>query len=123
MTPVPDFSTQAWEKERPHRWELINNIAAWAIWRARYTHVFEGRVAPPAETVRDFWSELIHTLRGQFEQLVGCSDRMPRLCDAFLRLWWREGPFFIEAGSLCWQYRPPIWLLPPLTPNHIRLLR
>ena len=113
---APDYSSQRWCSERPQRWELISSIAAWSIWRARCTRAFEGRGTPAAETVRDFWTELIHTLRGQFEQLAGSSDRMQRRREAFLRLW-RDGPFYTESGgALRWQYRPPVWLFPPPPP-------
>lgn len=56
------------------------------------TCVFKGRRTPPIEIVRDFWVEIIHTLRGQLEQLQGSSDRMQRHREAFLRLW-RDGPY------------------------------
>ena len=59
VIPVPNYGSQAWSRERPQRWELICSIAAWSVWRARCTRVFEGRGVPPAETVRDFWTEII----------------------------------------------------------------
>lgn len=66
---VPDYSTDTWRREGDHRWELISSIALWFVWRARCRRIFEGRAVPPAETVRDFWLELIHTLRGQFDRI------------------------------------------------------
>lgn len=57
---------------------------------------------PPSESVRDFWLELIHTLRGQREELQGSCDRMQRWQETF-RLLWREGPFFSEtSGVIRW---------------------
>ena len=112
-SPVPDYGSHAWSRECPQRWELICSIAAWSVWRARCTGVFEGKGVPPAETVRDFWMELIHTLRGQYEARRGSSERMRRRREAFLRLW-RDDLFYIEtSGTIRWQYRPPVWLFPP----------
>ena len=72
----PDYSTTPWSGEGDPRWELISSLALWFVWRARCRRIFEARPIPPAETVRDFWMELIHTLRGQFDRLQGDSDSM-----------------------------------------------
>ena len=60
--PTPDPSAFIGGGERDLRWELISSLALWFVWRARCRRVFEGRSVPPAETLRDFWLELIHTL-------------------------------------------------------------
>ena len=109
--PVPDLATHPWTTERDRRWELIGSLAVWFIWRSRCRQVFEGIAVPPAETIRDFWLELIHTLRGQYERLQGSSDSMERARFAFLQLWGKE-PFYIQR-SRRWQYQPPVWLYPP----------
>ncbi|KAI5058305.1 hypothetical protein GOP47_0026475 [Adiantum capillus-veneris] len=99
--------------EREECWELISGLTLWFIWRARCFRIFEARPVPPAETVRDFWLEPIHTLRGQLEGLQGSSDHMRERREAFLRLW-RPGPFFtIVQGVLRWHYCPYVWLFPP----------
>ena len=67
---VLDFSTTTVEV-RDLRWELVSSLALWFVWRARCRRIFERRVVPPTETIRDFWLELIHTLRGQLELLQG----------------------------------------------------
>ena len=100
---VPDYSTVTWRREGDHRWELISSLALWFFWRARCRQIFEGRAVPPAETVRDFWLELIYTLRGQFDRIQGDSDAAIRRRFAFLRLW--KGPFFTESrGTVQWCY-------------------
>ena len=115
-SPVPDFSTATWSREGDPRWELISSLALWFIWRARCRRIFEERPVPPAETVRDFWTELIHTLRGQYDRLQGDSDSMILRRLAFLRLW-KSGPFLLERHStIQWCYSPPVWLFPPPHP-------
>ena len=73
---TPDFSSFNGEGERDLRWELISILAMWFVWRARCRQIFEGRSVPPTETLRDFWLELIHTLRGKLDRLKGDSDAM-----------------------------------------------
>ena len=100
------------ENRDPH-WELISSLALWFVWRARCRRVFEDRVVPPAETIRDFWLELIHTLRGQFDRMQGESDRAGRRREAFLRLWGHPPFCSLLGGTVRWCYRPPVWLFPP----------
>ena len=51
------------------RWALISSLGLWFTWRARCRRIFEGRPIPPAETLRDFWVELIHMLREQYDRI------------------------------------------------------
>ena len=48
---VPDFSTKPTRADRNLRWELINSLALWFVWRARCTRIFEQWTVPPAETI------------------------------------------------------------------------
>eukprot|EP00250_Pteridium_aquilinum_P028273 c36882_g1_i1 orf=333-566(+) len=61
---MPDFSTTTWGREHDPRWELIGSLTMWFIWRAQCCRLFESRVVPPAETIRNLWLKLIHMLRG-----------------------------------------------------------
>ena len=112
--PVVDYSTHPWDPGASDlQWELIGSLAVWFVWRARCRRIFEGRAVPPAESIRDFWLELIHTLRGQYDRLQGSSDAMVRRRLAFLSLW-GKGPYLSQAsGTVRWHYRPPVWLFPP----------
>ena len=111
QVPGPLQATSA--EERDLQWELVSSLALWFVWRARCRRIFDGRAVPPAETIRDFWQELIHTLRGQLEGMQGDTEIRIQRRRAFVRLW-RKGPFFSESqGSILWQYRPPVWLFSP----------
>ena len=101
------------EEDRDPHWELVSSLALWFVWRARCRRVFEDRVVPPAETLRDFWLELVHTLRGQFDRMQGESDRVARRREAFLRLWGHPPFCSVLGGTVRWCYRPPFWLFPP----------
>lgn len=60
---------------------------------------------PMEEVIRDVWTELIHSLRGEHNW-----ECMQKRWAAFLQLWW-EGLFLHEHDSaLLWHYRPPAWL-------------
>ena len=102
VVPCPDFSSRECSLDRDQRWELISSLGMWFVWRARCRRIFEGRTVPAAETVRDFWVELIHTLCGQYEQLQGDSESRQGRRRAFLQRW-GTGPFFFwRAGSVLW---------------------
>ena len=105
---APPGRSGRWTGQRDRAWELISSLTLWFTWRARCTRVFEGRQEPPAETVRAMWLELIHTLRGQYDQLR--SERRRR---AFF-VTWREGLFYHRSSAaIRWHYRPRVWLFPP----------
>ena len=105
----PSFLPRGGESDP--RWELISSFGLWFIWRAWCRWIFEGRPIPPPETVRDFWVELIHTLRGQYDQIQGNSDEMIQRRHAFLQQW-GKGPFCTYSlRTLRW--RPLVWLFPP----------
>eukprot|EP00250_Pteridium_aquilinum_P025121 c30186_g1_i1 orf=131-328(+) len=60
--------------------------------------VSEDTAVPPAERVKDLWSELIHTLRVRLDRLQGSSNTMQRRRAAFLQIW-REGPFLTRTSG------------------------
>ena len=95
------------------RWALISSLGLWFTWRAHCRWIFEGRPIPPAETLRDFWIELIHTLRGQYDRIQGNSDEMLRRRFAFLQQWGKAPLCSSTTGTIRWHYRPLVWLFPP----------
>lgn len=82
-------------------------------WHERCTRVFTGRGVPPAETVRSFWSKLIHILRGQFEQMQGTSDQMQK---GFLGTTAR-GPLLHWVQRRSTLAVPATYLVPPPPPS------
>lgn len=60
ITVIPDLDlpSQPWSKEKCQRWETIGSMAAWFIWVAPYTKIFEVLAVP-----KDLWSEHVHSLR------------------------------------------------------------
>jgi hypothetical protein len=42
---------------------------------------------PPVETVKIIWLELVHTLKGQWDDLYGTSERFPNLKVRFKKTW------------------------------------
>ena len=86
LTSVPGPPQASTAEERDLQWELISSLALWFVWRARCRRIFDGRAVPPAETIRDFWQELIHTLRGQLDGMQGDTEIRIQRRQAFLRL-------------------------------------
>ena len=84
---VHDSTTQPWSPERYQGQDVITFITAWFIWRTHCPHIFEGHIVPPAETVHNLWSEIIHTLQGRFDSSQGSSNKVQRQREAFLHIW------------------------------------
>ena len=98
MSLAPTFLPRSATWTGTCKWELIKSLGLGFVWRARCRRIFEARSVPTAETIRDFWVELIHTLPGQYEQLQGDSDSRKGRRRPFLQRW-GAGPFFyLRAG-------------------------
>lgn len=63
----------AGSQERQPAWEIIGSIIGWHIWTSRYAQILSGTTPSIALIMADMWSEIIHTLRGQWDQIQGDS--------------------------------------------------
>jgi hypothetical protein len=79
-------------------WELMSTITMWYIWTARCRKVFDDNTEHPVEIVRNIWVMAVHTLKGQYDDLISHepNDRNTRL--SFLALW-QKGPFLKLRGE------------------------
>ena len=55
------------QEEFSKQWALISSFTLWHIWVARRCHRLEQEVIPPEITIRNEWTDLIHTVKGQFD--------------------------------------------------------
>jgi hypothetical protein len=55
---------------RNDRCDYATGIFLWAIWKTRYEPIFQGVGELLAETVKELWSELLPTLKGQWERVT-----------------------------------------------------
>ena len=56
-------------RERHLIWEIIGSITRWHIWTSRCAQILGGTSPLTAQVIADIWSEVIHTLRGQWDQI------------------------------------------------------
>ena len=90
----------------------IASITLWCIWKARCMHVLSATPSTPLDTLRIFWSELIHTLRSQWDASQGDSRAAEERRFAFLRSWGRTSMLFHStSGTLIWHYALPEWII------------
>jgi hypothetical protein len=94
------------------RWEYVSGLVLWAIWKARCIKVFQGVAEAPAETIKVIWSELLHTLRGQWDSMQGTSARLINIRSCFRKVWDTIGFYSIHNG-LKWNYVTPSYLFYP----------
>ncbi len=102
------------QKEMQELWEILSGIVQWTLWTAQCSLVFKQKRVPTVELVQNIWVQLVHTLKGQYDALVGTSDALMSKRLTFLQQW-KHWPFFVLCqGKPCWSYKPPVWLYPPL---------
>ena len=95
-------------------WELLCTTTMWFIWTTRFFKVqFGNTIVHLVESVRNVWMEMVHTLKGQYEDIKGETDvavlqRLEFIAD------WKKAPFLIVQNSRPkWCLAPPVWLFPP----------
>ena len=94
-------------------WELMCTITMWYIWTARCSKVFDDNTVHPVETVRNIWVMAVHTLKGQYDDLISHEPNDKNATLSFLAHW-QNGPFLqLRGGSPIWNFTPPTWLFPP----------
>ena len=94
-------------------WELLCTTTMWFIWTARCSKVFGNITIHPVESVRNVWMQMVHTLKGRYDEIKGETD------DAVLQrlefiAHWKKAPFLTVPNTRpMWCLAPPIWLFPP----------
>ena len=61
-------------KEVQPIWEILSSTIVYHIWKARCSLVFHQLKTPPAEVVSNIWLDIVHTLKGQWDGIVGDSE-------------------------------------------------
>lgn len=90
----------------------VASISLWCIWKVRCSHVLSAETSSSSETLCMIWTELIHTLRSQWDSSAGSSRTQERHRLEFIRHWGRTSLFFSHtSGSVTWHYAPPEWFL------------
>ena len=64
--------------------------------------------------VHNLCLDTIHTLKGQWDCLIGDFEPKATQRHQFLTLW-KDTPFMsLKDGNPFWHFQPPRWLFPPL---------
>ena len=77
MHPFDDGWVQPEEKFLP-LWELLSSLTLWVIWKARNIALFDSKQTPHVESIQEFCSDLILTLKGQFDAFQGPPESVER---------------------------------------------
>lgn len=100
------------DQDREPIFATIASITLWCIWKARCMHVLSHEPSTSLETLRIIWSELLHTLRSQWDASQGDSRAAQQRRFDFLRTWGRSAEFFhLSSGFMVWHYAMPEWLI------------
>ena len=77
------------------------------IWKQRCRRVFSNQTAHPTRLMQEIWSEIVPTLKSQYDGLKGDSDGVERQRIAFIQQW-SSSPFLESVGiHIRWNYRVP----------------
>ena len=54
--------------------ELVSPITLWILWKKWCKRVFSNQTAHPTRLLQEIWSEIVATLKSQYDGLKGGSD-------------------------------------------------
>ena len=87
--------------------ELVSPINLWILWKQRCRRVFSNQTAHPIMLMQEIWSEVVATLKSQYDGLNGGSDEVEKQQLAFIQQW-SCSPFLESVGiHIRWNYRVP----------------
>lgn len=67
LSMLPTSIRDAADQSHEPIFATIASISLWCIWKARCMHVLSAQLSSAADTLRIIWSELLHTLRSQWD--------------------------------------------------------
>ena len=102
-------------KEVQPLWEILSSTTTYNIWKARCSLVFHQVRASPIELVKSIWLDMVHTLKGQWDCIVGDSNDKGAQRHQFPTLWTTTPLMASKNGSPFWHFHPPKWFFPPPT--------
>ena len=85
---------------------VIEQSTVYYIWKARCSLIFHQVRASPVEIVHNIWLDMIHTLKGQWDCLIGDSEPKAAQCHQFLTLWKATPLISLENGNPFWHFQP-----------------
>ena len=103
-------------KEVQPVWEILSSTTIYHIWKVRCSLIFHQLKTPLAELVSNIWLDIVHTLKGQWDGIVGDSDAKIAQQHEFITIW-KVAPFMTtNCDNPYWHFQPPKWLFPlPIT--------
>ena len=94
-------------------WSTISSLVVWVLWKARCKCVFQKIKQNAVELVKEVWLMLLHTLRGQYDAIVGEPEVVIRKQQQFRKIWQYVEVFTSFGERIKSRYAPPRWLFPP----------
>jgi hypothetical protein len=67
----------------------------WAIWKSRCAKVFDNKLTPLVEAIKEIWYVIIHTIKGRYDNISDHSTR-----DMFCKQWYHSELFEIQNNVL-----------------------
>ena len=65
--------------------ELVSPITLWILWKRQCRRVFFNQTVHPVMLMQEIWSEVVATLKSQYDGLKGGSDGVERQRLAFIQ--------------------------------------
>ena len=88
-------------KEVQLLWEILSSTTAYYIWKGRCSLIFHQVRVSSTKLVYSIWLDMVHTLKGQWDCIVGDFDDKAAQCHEFLILWTITPLMTSKNGNPC----------------------
>ena len=89
-------------------WELLCTTRMWFIWTVRCSKVFGNTIVHLVESVQYVWMQMVHTLKGRYEEIKGETNVAVLQCLKFIAYWKNASFLTLQNSRPRWCLAPPV---------------
>ena len=93
--------------------DIESSTTVYHIWKARCSLVFHELKTSPAELVSNIWLDIVHSLKDQWDGIVGDSYAKIANWHEFLIIRITTPYMTSNYDNPYWHFQPSKWLFPP----------
>ena len=87
-------------------WNIVSINALWVWWKCRCNKKYEGIDYNVVDMIKMFWDNLIHTVKGEYDNIKGTTEMVHKKRRRIRQIWWPI-PLWLDGN-----YVPPRWSKP-----------
>ena len=71
-------------------WNIVSINALWVWWKCRCNKKYEGIDYNVVDMIKMFWDNLIHTVKGEYDNIKGTTEMVHKKRRRIRQIWWQH---------------------------------